>query len=154
MAIVHADVCTCVSVYGAAVNRSPVSQVYQLWAADYSHGSRAAVSWAVGLCVLVLPMVCLAIAGVVAATRTEGTVSPSAMAPPSSTAGSKGLLPTMGGALVAPYRPGCLWFGAALLLDRLVYAVVIVVASRWPVLQLVLVRGLFVYMEGRGAPVF
>lgn len=107
-------------------------QVYQLWASDYVTGTRAAVAWTVGLVVLVLPCVCLCAVGVLSACRGDGSTA--------GVGGQRSVVAMAGGALVAPYRPGCLWFGAVVLLDRLVFAVVVVVASRWPVLQLVLVR--------------
>jgi hypothetical protein len=102
-----------------------VTTVYQLWAVDFATGSRAAVAWVVGLLVLVAPL-----AAVLAAV---------AVSPTASTVGAGTMHHVVLGPLVAPFRPGCLWFGCAVLADRLLYAVVVVVASAWPVLQLVLV---------------
>jgi hypothetical protein len=50
-------------------------------------------------------------------------------------------------ALTAPYRKGFLWFGCVLLLDRLVFAGILVVAAPNPMLQVLLALGRAVLVQ-------
>ncbi len=99
-----------------------VSTVFQLWTADFVE----VTAWIVGCCVLLLPVAC-----VLKVTRSRHVVV-SALTTNSATQLALG-------PLVSSFRSGYVWFGCAVLLDRLLFAVIVVTASPRPMLQLLLV---------------
>ncbi len=100
---------------------SLATQVYQIWMGH-------PVTWVVGFVVLVLPVLVL-----VGVTLSHLNRVLAVGEEPDTTEY------LLGAAMLAPFSRRCVWFGALLLLDRLAFATILILASHRPLLQVLLV---------------